>query len=331
MKKLIAAAVATSVSAIALADVSITGNANYEYFAKEDTTGFKTNYADTEVNLSVKGKSGDTSVVANIEIDKSSDTATESIDVEDLYLTTKVGDFTIKAGDYASSTTALAGEIEEGSRSKNKVTIGTKIGDASVSYAVASESESNDVYNTDSSSVSVSMPIAGITFQAKENTDTATYLGAKGSVAGVDFRIEQKDADAANSDVLFYQVGTKIGALNVSYAAIDADAGNLVDESDSPIFAQEMGLGSNDAYVDGVNQITLSTDIDGTTVTARLGELTGIAGKQDASFSQIAAKRKLASGATINVSYDDYESVNIGTTGTMTDTQVLEVDLSIAF
>jgi len=136
MKKLIAAAVATSVSAIALADVSITGNANYEYFAKEDTTGFKTNYADTEVNLSVKGKSGDTSVVANIEIDKSSDTATESIDVEDLYLTTKVGDFTIKAGDYASSTTALAGEIEEGSRSKNKVTIGTKIGDASVSYAL---------------------------------------------------------------------------------------------------------------------------------------------------------------------------------------------------
>jgi len=41
MKKLIAAAVATSVTAIAFADVSITGNAQYEYMAKEDTTGKK--------------------------------------------------------------------------------------------------------------------------------------------------------------------------------------------------------------------------------------------------------------------------------------------------
>jgi hypothetical protein len=35
MKKLIATAVAMSVSAIATADISITGNANYEYFTKK--------------------------------------------------------------------------------------------------------------------------------------------------------------------------------------------------------------------------------------------------------------------------------------------------------
>ena len=34
MKKIIAAAVAASMSAVAMADISITGNANYEYFAR---------------------------------------------------------------------------------------------------------------------------------------------------------------------------------------------------------------------------------------------------------------------------------------------------------
>jgi len=56
MKKLIAAAVATSVSAIAVADVSITGNAKYEYFNSQVGSAASTNTANTEVNLSVKGK-----------------------------------------------------------------------------------------------------------------------------------------------------------------------------------------------------------------------------------------------------------------------------------
>jgi len=338
MKKLIAAAVATSISAIAFADVSITGNANYEYFAK-DTNGFKTNDADTEVNLSVKGKSGDTGVVVNFEIDSSGDnTSAGEIDVEDVYMTTKIGDFNIKAGDFASGTTALIGEIDNGGRSINKLDINTTVGGVKVGYAVNSGKDTTgagadySVYDTDSSAVYASADVAGITLQVKEQTDSYTAMGAKGSISGVDFRIEQKDSDTASSDVLFYEVGTKLGALNVSYAAIDADAAGLVTEDDSSIFAREMAASNTGLdYVDGVNQITVSTVMDGTTLTAKLGELTGTAGYQDAAFSQLGAKRKLASGATINVTYDDYEAPSKATGAVMTDTQVLEVDLSIAF
>ena len=339
-KQLIAAAVATSVSAIALADISITGNANYEYFAKENTLGHKSNDADTEVNLKVTGKTGDTTVVANFEVTSSTDYAvTDSgddsgFDVEDVYMTTKIGDFNIKAGDFASGTTALGGEIDNGGRAIGKVDVNTTIGGVKLGYAVNhNAANSYDVYDTDAAAVYGSYNLAGHTIAFKDNSDSYTIMGAQGSVAGIDYRIEQKDNDSSTTgDVLFYQIGGKVGGLDVSYAAIDADKASAVTEDDSAIFAREMAsAGVGIAGVNGVNQITASTVIDGTTVTAKIGELTGIADKQDAAFSQISAKRKLASGTTINVSYDDYETHNIDVGSTMTDTQVFEIDLSVAF
>ena len=73
MKKLIAAAVATSVSAIAVADVSITGNAKYEYFNEQTGSAAATNKANTEVNLGIRGKTGDTTVVMNLEFNTHGD------------------------------------------------------------------------------------------------------------------------------------------------------------------------------------------------------------------------------------------------------------------
>jgi len=331
MKKLIAAAVATSVSAIAFADVSITGNANYEYFHKEDS-GINTNYGDTEINLSVKGKSGDTAVVANFEVTNhgsAASTSAAALDIEDTYMTTKVGDFDIKAGNFASGTTALGGEIDQGSRSTNKTSISTKVGGATIGYHVASDSSTNDVYNTDGAAITASMDIAGVNVQVKEQSDSYTLVGVKGSAAGINYRIENWDSDTANNDVTFYEVGTKLGDLNVSYASIDADTTGLVTEGDSAIFAQEMAVDSTSTGktgVDGVSQFTVGTTVDGTAIKLRVGELRGAATYKDAGFSRIEASRTLASGAKLTVSYDDYEDTGVTTSGTMSDTQLLEVD-----
>jgi len=335
-KQLIAAAVAASMSAVAMADVSITGNANYEYFHKTDggASGDATsNYGDTEVNISIKGKSGDTSVVANLEIDEHGTAAAATgIDVEDLYISTKIGDVSVKAGDYASGTTALGGEIDEGGRATNKVALSTKVGPATVGYATSNSSSSGTTFDNDSSSVSLSMPIAGMKLSVKEQSDSYTLVGLSGTQGGVNFRLENKDADAANSDVFFYQVGTKMGDLSVSVEGIDADAALLVKEDDSAIFAQEMAASNaGKAGVDGVQQITLATSIDGTALKLRAGSLKGIAGKQDADFMRVEASRPLASGATLTVSYDDYDDTNVATSGTMYDTQLVEIDLSVKF
>jgi len=335
MKKIIAAAVAASISAVATADISITGNANYEYFAKTvgGATESTTNDADMEVNLSVVGKTGDTTVVANIEIDGSGDnTAGTEIDVEDLYMTTKVGDLKIKAGDYASGTTALGGEIDEGGRSINKLDISTNLGPATIGYAVAASASSDD-YNSDGAVVYGSMDVAGTKVSFKDESDNYTIVGLSGSAGGVNYRIENKDNDSTTKgDALFYELGTKIGDMSVSYAAIDADKGNATDstgaitETDSTVFAQD----AHDTGLDGIKQLTVGTSVDGTAIKLRAGTRTGGTGYQDADFMEFAASRPLASGATLTVSYADADNVTANG-DTVYDNQTLEIDLSVKF
>jgi hypothetical protein len=289
-----------------------------------------------EVNLSIVGKTGDTSVVANIEIDSSGDnTSGSEIDVEDLYMTTKIGDLNIKAGDYASGTTALGGEIDNGGRSINKVDISTNVGPAKIGYAVAATKASDD-YDSDAAVVYGSMDVAGTKVSFKDNSDSYTIVGLNGSAGGINYRIENKDNDAANSDVLFYELGTKVGDLSVSYAALDADSANSsntagpITEDDSTIFAQD----AHDQGLDGMHQVTIATSIDGTAVKLRAGTRTGgtTGGTtyQDADFMEVAATRALASGATLTVSYADADKVTaVGST--MYDDQTLEIDLSVKF
>jgi hypothetical protein len=344
-KQLIAAAVAASMSAVAMADISITGNANYEYF--HNTVGGSvesTNSAgDMEVNLAVVGKSGNTSVVANLELtgasgdasdNRDSDGQSGGLDIEDLYITTKIGDINVKAGDFASGTTALGGEIDNGSRVFNKVDLSTSLGSAKIGYAVNSASATDDDLEGSDAVAYASMPIGGMTVSIKDNTDSYTILGVSGEQSGVSFRIENKDSDSANSDVLFYDIGTKIGDMSVSYAAIDADAantassgsGNLIGEDDSTVFAQD----AHDTGLKGINQVTLGTSVDGTAVKLRAGTRQGGTGYQDSDFMEVSASRPLASGATMTVTYSDWE--NVTTTGnTMYDNQTLEIDLSVKF
>jgi hypothetical protein len=293
-----------------------------------------------EVNLAVVGKTGDTSVVANFEVTKASasdNSDGSGLDIEDLYMTTKVGDLNIKAGDFASGTTALGGEIDNGGRVMNKVDISTKVGPATVGYAVNANSASDDDYNSDGAVVYGSMDVAGTKVSIKDQSDSYTIVGLSGSAGGINYRIENKDSDTANQDVLFYELGTKVGDLSISYAALDADAANggttatnLITEDDSTIFAQD----AHDTGLDGMHQVTIGTTIDGTAVKLRAGTRTGgtvgSTNYQDSDFMEVSASRALASGATLTVSYADADQVRT-TAQTMYDDQTLEIDLSVKF
>jgi hypothetical protein len=364
MKKLIAAAVATSVSAIAVADVSITGNAKYEYFNSQTGTNASTNKANTEVNLSIKGKKGDTGVVMNLEFNTHGDvstgthtvTATTSastdtreniiatttvtksqrapgtLDVEDLYLTTKVGDINVKAGNFASGTSALLGEIDNGGRATNKVDLSTTIGGMKVyagntgrgdtgESAVGSTALDNNMY------AGVVLDVAGNTVQFKKNSPTVDSYGIAGSFGGVNYRYEHKDNDAATSDVSFGEVTTEISGVTLGYAFVDADAVNLVTEDDSAIFAVEMAAsGTGDGKSTGNKQIMAATTVDGNKITFKSGSLeNGISTGVDKDYQQISVSRALASGANAVVTYTSKDN------DATTDTDTLEVELNVSF
>jgi len=322
-KQLLIAAVAATMTSAAMADVSITGNAKFEYFNTQTST-VSTNKTNTEVNLGVKGKNGDTSVVANLEFNTHGADSSGAIDVEDLYMTTKVGDVTVKGGNYASGTSGLLGEIDEGGRANNKVTLSTTINGVKV-YAGNSGTASTGASQINGNMfVGVSAKVAGFTVQAKHNSPTVDSFGIAGDVAGFGVRLETKQNDTANSDVTFGQIDKKVGDLALTLAWLDVDnTDSLVGETDSAIFAVENG---GKASARDNMQVSAKTSVAGNTVTVKSGSIDkGISSTADLDYTQIAVSRGLASGATFAATYTDKDD------SATTDTQILELDLSVKF
>ena len=327
MKKLIAAAVASSMTAFAMADISITGDAKYEYDLTDDA-GTKTTTANTEAHLNFTGKSGDTTFVAKFEM---ADSSTGAMDLEDSYITTSVAGVGIKAGNYAGSTSGLAGEIEEGSRSHGKVTLSYKLGDISL-YAGngGSSTAGNDVGVNNNMFAGASTTVAGQTIHIKKASDTRDNFGIKGNVGGVSYRYENIDQSTTSTytagEADYIELSGSMNGITVQYAKLDADNVTLLEETDSAVFALEAGLTAYDAKVKEQDQIAVSTTVDGTKVTVKSGTLKdGISAGVDVDYTQVGLSRKLASGATAVITYTDNDA------SATTSKENLEIELNVAF
>jgi hypothetical protein len=333
-KQLLIAAVAATMGTAAIADVSITGNGKFEYFHTEATATATDNGSsdttNTEVNLSIVGKTGDTKVVANLEFNTHGTTETAgngALDIEDLYISTKIGDISIKGGNFASGTTALGGEMDEGGRADNKVSLSTVVGPATISYAASSAAGAGaTAIDSDAASFAISMPIAGFKVQVKEQSDSYTMFGISGDVAGFGVRYEAKDSDTADSDESFGYITKSVEGIDLGFAWYDGDANGLNDETDSSIFAVEMDTTTAAPFGDSNQQISASTTIDGNKVTFKAGKIGDkTAGTNDLDYTQISASRSLASGATLALTYTDKDTANT------TDKQTFEADISVKF
>ena len=323
-KQLLIAAVAATMTSAAIADISISGDAKFEYQNIESTGNANTNKTNTEVNLKLRGKSGDTSVIVDV-----ASNGNGGLVVEDQYLTTKVGDVSVKAGNYATGTSSILGEIDNGSRSNNKVTLTTTLGGATVYVGNAGSSAGNTGFTAINNNMfaGVKMDVAGMTVQAKKVSDTEDAFGVSGDLSGVSFRLEQKQGTGSNTDVTFGNVTTDVNGISLGYAWIDADADNLISEDDSAIFAVENGVaGSNTNNGNSNSQITVKTSMAGNTVTVKSGTIGYAAsGTNDQDYTQVAISRALASGATGSITYTDKE------TGNAADKQTFEAELSVKF
>jgi hypothetical protein len=223
-----------------------------------------------------------------------------------MYLTTKVGDVTVKAGNYATGTSSILGEIDNGSRSNNKVTLTTTLGGATVYVGNAGSSAASTGFTTINNNMfaGVKMDVAGVTVQAKKVSDTVDAFGVSGDMSGVGFRLEQKQGTGSNTDVVFGNVTTDVNGISLGYAWIDADANGLIGEDDSAIFAVE-----NASSGDSNSQFTASTSVQGNKVTLKAGTI-GFkdAATLDRDYTQVTVSRPLASGATATATYTDKDT-----------------------
>ena len=147
-KQLLIAAVAASMTSVAMADISITGGAKVNFVYTDNGVGnaaLSTNAINHDMDWNVKGTNGDTTVSTTF-----SSTVAGAFVTEDTYLSTKIGDISVKTGTWDNGNNL----IRASSRGTGKI------------------------------SVSTSFEGVGVTFDDSENGNATVKLAA--SVSGVD-------------------------------------------------------------------------------------------------------------------------------------------------
>jgi len=324
MKKLIAAAVATSVSAIAMADISITGQLKTNYTHK-DYQSTLVNDADTfttEGDISIKGKSGDTNVVMNLgNIDTDSAGSRATLNFEDVYLTTKIGDVNVKMGNYDNGNNSLRAS----SRSP-RFNASTSLGGFKLSYLNGNGDLDSSAKQNDEVGISTSLGGVNVGYTLKDGGET---IKASTSVGGVNISYLGLPSDTADSDRSAIELSTEMNGVGIKVGSATAETGTTI-TGDSWMGDFESAGGQEFTTLAGqdVTALELSTSIAGNKVAFRNIAVDGYASAgKDWDMNKIIVTRPLASGATLEVTYKD---INDDASAT-TDMEVLDIELAVKF
>ena len=355
-KQLIAAAVASSVSAVALADISITGamKTNYTHTDYESASKNDSDIFSHEADLKITGKSGDTTVVMNFGgMDFNSETATtisdgnaatvstvmtatsytvvtdatpmtagtngtsgtlanNKIDIEDLYLTTKIGDINIKAGQWDSGNN----ELRASARTGGKFEASTSIAGFDVKYANGNKADDE---------ITVGTSLGGVALSYTDK-NAGNAVKASTTVGGVGLKYHAENSDSTNQDRVYYEASTTVGDVSVKVGKAEAEASTTI-EGDTWMGDFEGASGAYDLTAgQDVTAVELSTSMAGNKVTFRNVNIDDVANK-DTTFNKVIITRPLASGATFELTYTDLSDDG----STTTDATSLDLELAVSF
>ena len=315
-KQLLIAAVAATMTSVAFADISISGSANVKMNAAELSTGGTTEGSSMNMDIDIAGKSGNTSVYAHLDIDDAGTVGSSgTVVVDKLWMTTSIGSVNIKAGDYSSCTGSIEA-VKKCSTTDNKIGLSTKVGDFTVGYTKSmSDSSAADT-------IGISGTVAGLAFKVKDSEDTFTNISVKGDLpvgTGTGFYLENHNAEAADSDTTVFAVHTKVGGATVSFASLDADeTGASSNNGDVRLLGTSLigdyhtaAYATTDEMTD-VKAMGVNFDMGGNNVNIVVGSADTTSSVDDRDFKDIVVTRKLASGATLDVSYGVADTATAG-------------------
>jgi len=309
-KQLLAAAVAATMTSVAMADISITGKAEHEYTYTDQSGAEETNASTTEVNLSFVGTHGDTTVVMNREFTGGN---TADGDTENMYIKTKIGAVDVQMGDWTGSLSANTGEVVDNGRSSDKLSLSTTVGDVKLGFWTTPGNGSEDGFT-------VSGKIAGVNVGIKESSNAYTDVNISGELAGVNYRFDNYDSDTASRDYQLAILSTEQKGVTLGLAHLHADNAAIFSEDDGIWEAYE-----DDAVTTEVTQLTASMPIAGNTVTVGFVKGTENDGTEN-DAAKVIVTRALASGMDLKATYADLDDPAATTTS-----EVTTVKLSVAF
>ena len=316
-KQLLIAAVAATMTSVAMADISIAGSAkaNFTVVDFEDTQ-VNTNTISREMDLFITGKNGDTTVVMNIANDT---LAAAGLVTEDSYVATKLGDVAVKVGAWDNGNNALRASA----RTDAHLAASTTLGGVTITYDGYGDAADD--------SVKLAADISGVAVSYKqlatgEDIDVSTTVGGvKGSYLAL-------NRDTANTDRSVVEVSGSFNGVDVKVAQANADSGARI-EGDSWMgdFENAAYTGSTTAAYDlandqDVTSISLKTKMAGNTVEFRNTKVDGVSGN-DVSFNKFIVTRPLANGTTFEATYTDLDDKG----QTTTDSTSLDLELAVKF
>ena len=212
-KQLLIAAVAASMTSVAMADVSISG----VYAGTVSQTSGAATFG-SDLDLTVKGTDGTSTVVMTME-DISKGTADDryGIDASTAYMTTSIEGVALKAGKYKSA---------NGAGQMHKPTNVERIGLSTTvaGFGVALTNASGDA----NGSVTVSGTIAGASVKIQNAMDSTRYITIGTSVAGVKVDVETTKGTERNTAI---QLSGDVAGVAVVYANIDSNGTATEDRS----------------------------------------------------------------------------------------------------
>ena len=329
-KQIIAAAVAASLSAVALADVSISGAAQAN-ITKKDLSGQPT--VSHDVDIKVTGKSGDTTFVVDLENTSLTSTLAngkDALQVKNAYMTTDLGGIKVKAGEWYNGDSNLNDASQQGARAE----FSTDMGGVSAKFAM----EPSDTAGKNLYEMHLGADLAGVKVNyEQENQDNHKIISVAGSLAGVDFSYTDSRSDntsgqrlttagevdgAANGDPTAASlsgfdanneqnmtISTDVGGMKLEYQKMKSKVGTTSDGFFGTFASANLmkadGFGLTTSLAGNTVQIrNYKTEVKGTTdataAAAADDVITAGAINRD---TKIIVTRPLASGATAEFTY----------------------------
>ena len=325
-KQLLAAAVAATMTSVAMADISITGLAQVNYTTTDfdNAATANSNTASHEMGLNILGKSGDTTVVVNfgsIDSDAAEAKSDKVMDIEDAYIASSVAGISVKAGQWDNGNNAL----RESSRNDGKVELGTEFSGVKVTYGTEAEAESTTKMVD---YVKVAADISGVAVSYKD-VHTGEDISVSTTMGGVKASYLAMNRDKADTDRSVVELSGSVGGVDVKVAQASADSGVAISGDTWMGDFEGNTAGTSMALTDGqdVTSISLKTTMAGNTVELRNSKIDDGTALTDTSFNKIIVTRPLASGATFEATYtmlDDDDTSNL-------DSDSLDLELRVKF
>ena len=318
-KQLLIAAVAATMTSVAMADISITGQMKVNS-KTTDQNGSNTNAISHEANLYIAGKSGGTDFYMELDSDSgdfgtstAGETTAADLDVEDIWMKTSVEGVTVKAGTWNGTDNILNADSARGA---GKYSLSGTVAGVDVTF----EGQGNAQAST---GTTLATTLGGVDVSYK-NESHQDQFKASGTVAGLNYAIHHVDADAASSDKTSTEFSYDFNGVTISAAQANAQSSATI--SGDSYFGDVTAFQTAMAANDDIKGLGLKTDVAGNTLQAKFWTMEDASAGNDVDFVKLVATRALASGVTLEVIYQDEDN-----TTASSDKEFLDVELAVKF